>query len=50
MPQPVAATRHRLPFIASPTDLAELPDGPVLIADDMANRVYRLHHRGSDAD
>ncbi len=33
-----------------PTDLAELPDGSVLIADDMANRVYRLHYRGSDAD
>lgn len=29
-----------------PTDLAELPDGSVLIADDTADRVYRLYYRG----
>ncbi|MGE0337239.1 MAG: sorbosone dehydrogenase family protein [Gammaproteobacteria bacterium] len=28
-----------------PADLAELPDGSVLIADDGADRVYRLYHR-----
>jgi glucose/arabinose dehydrogenase len=29
-----------------PTDLAALPDGSVLIADDTANRVYRLQYHG----